>query len=118
MALLTTQAITDTGITIAYAALEETSNTFTNTGNEFLVVKLASGDYEAVTVTITPQVTSIDTDSYGTLTKSNATDSLTNGQTIFIGPFPVGAFATANGITTFTVNSVTGVTAGVFSLIK
>jgi len=117
MALLTTQAITDTGITIAYAALEETSNTFTNTGNEFLAVKV-TGETEVITVTVTTQVTSIDTDSYGTLTKSNATDSVGTGQTIFIGPFPVGAFATAEGVTTFTVSAIDGVTAAIFSLIK
>tara|TARA_Y100001973_G_C5208248_1_gene343326 strand:+ start:10032 stop:10388 length:357 start_codon:yes stop_codon:yes gene_type:complete len=118
MALFSTQAITDSGIHPLYGAVEETSNTFNNTGQEFLVVRLSSGDYETVTVTVNTQVTSIDTDTYGTLTKSNATDTVAAGQTIFIGPFPVGAFSTAEGVTTFTVSSVLGVSVGVFSLIR
>lgn len=114
MALLSTQTITDAGITVSWTTISETSNTFTNSGSEFIAVKLATGA-ETTTVTVVTQVSSVETIEYGTLTKSNSTDSVTAENIIFLGPFPVGAFATSEGVTTFTVSQTTGVQAAIFS---
>lgn len=111
---LTLQEITDQGKTIALVNPEETSLNFTNSGREFIMVKLASGDFETVTITVTAQVTAVDSPTYGNLTKSNATDTVSQGQTVFIGPFPVGAFSNAEGTCSFSLSAVSGISIGVF----
>jgi|TARA_R110002096_G_scaffold114575_1_gene248475 hypothetical protein len=114
MALIATQLITDAGVTTTWQVLATTSNTFTNSGKEFIGIKMAA-EASDVTVTVTTQVTEVETTEFGTLTKSNSSKAVGGGDIIFIGPFPVGAFATAEGVTTFTVSSTTNVTAAVFS---
>jgi len=113
MALLTTQLITDAGLTTAFSSVTETM-TFNNSGKEFIAVRL-SDSAETTTITVVTQVTSVETIEYGTLTKANSVDSGGSDDLIFLGPFPVGAFATAEGITTFTFSQTSGIEAAIFS---
>jgi len=113
MAHITTQEITDAGITITTTTLESESNTFTCTGREFIYITLAEG--EDVTLTVKAQQTSVDSQVYGTLTKKDASMDVSINDKDFIGPFPVGAFADLDGNATFTVSSMDGVSVAVLS---
>ena len=115
MATLTSQAISEAGLTATYAAADAAGDVVANDGSIFLHVKNGGGS--EVTVTITAQVTEVDSGVFGTLTKGNASDSIaaTTGES-FIGPFPIGTFNNSDEQIAITYSAVTSVTIAVFYL--
>tara|TARA_R100000655_G_scaffold70678_4_gene108968 strand:+ start:3081 stop:3434 length:354 start_codon:yes stop_codon:yes gene_type:complete len=116
MALIETQSITDAGKEQVLSSIGSVTNTFACTGKEFIAVRNATAE-ASVTVTVTAQVSDVESQVYGSLTKSDATCTVTAGSTFFIGPFPVGGFAQADGTASFTLSTTTDVTVGVFSCV-
>ena len=100
MATITPQQITETGLA-ATLTVVEASDVFSNDGKTFIYFKNDSG--EAKTITVTTQVTSVDNQLYGDLTKANATQVVANGATAFIGPFPVSAYNSEDSEVTFAI---------------
>tara|TARA_R100000664_G_scaffold10314_1_gene17088 strand:+ start:2864 stop:3214 length:351 start_codon:yes stop_codon:yes gene_type:complete len=100
MATLTSTQITEDGIAVSGTTLDA-SNTFTNTGKEFIYFANDSGVTK--TITVTAQTTSVDDPLYGELTKANATLAVANGATALIGPFAVEAYNDTNQETTFAI---------------
>lgn len=113
MAVLTIQTINEDGINnVSFTAVASGGDTVANDGKTFLFFKNASGG--AITVTITAQVTSVDSETFGELTKSNATVSVpaledsVSGEA-FIGGFSMGAFNT-DGQISITYSASTNLT--------
>lgn len=102
MATLNSQQIIEDGVVPTMTTLDA-SNTFVNTGKEFILYKNTTASSK--TMTITAQVTSIDSPIYGDITKSDAVKVVTAGQTILIGPFPPEAFNDTSGNVTFAVTA-------------
>ena len=102
MASLISQQITESGI-IPTTTVLTASNTFTNTGRQFIYYKNASG--ESKTITVTTQVTSIDSPLFGDTTKANATQVVANGEIAYIGPFPVEAYNDTDQLVTFAITA-------------
>lgn len=100
MATLTSTQITEEGIAVSGTTLDA-SNTFTNTGKEFIYYTNSSG--VSKTITVTAQTTSVDDPIYGELTKANATLVVANGATALIGPFAVEAYNDTSQDTTFAI---------------
>jgi|TARA_R100001594_G_scaffold27813_1_gene52795 hypothetical protein len=98
MATLTSTQITEDGIIVSGTTLDA-SNTFANTGKEFIYYENTSGVSKVVTITV--QVTSVDDPIYGDLTKANTTKTVANGEVALIGPFPVEAYNDTDQETTF-----------------
>ena len=107
MALINSQSIIEAGLTPTLTSLEATSNTFTNGGNEFIMVQNESGGN--ATITITATTTSVDNEIYGDLAKENAIHIIANGKTAFIGTFPVSAYNGTDGICTFTLSTTSSI---------
>ena len=86
MATLTPLKITDAGVDGSLSTCTPGGDEFVNTGVEFIRITNdhASAGY---TVTVTAQTTNFYLPRYGKLTKSNTSDSVTAGNTIFLGPF-------------------------------
>ena len=105
MASLTSQQITESGIVPTTTSLGET-NTFTNTGKEFIYYTNSSGDSK--TITVTTQVTSIDSPIYGDTTKADATQVVADGETAYIGPFAVEAYNDTAQEVTFAITPYDG----------
>ena len=106
MALISSQRISETGITPTLTTIETAANTFTNSGFEFILIKNSG---EANQITITATTTEVDIQGFGDLTKSNAVLSIGAGATSFIGPFPLGAFQGTDSAVTFTFSNVDGI---------
>ena len=102
MASLISQQITEGGI-IPTTTVLTASNTFTNTGKQFIYYKNSSG--ESKTITVTTQVTTIDSPLYGDTTKANATQIVANGEVAYIGPVPVEAFNDTDQLVTFAITT-------------
>ena len=96
MATLTPRKIIEDGLDGSLATCSAGGDEFANTGVEFIRVTNdhASAGY---TVTITAQTTSYYLPRYGKLTKSNVSDAVTAGNTIFLGPFRPSVWNDANG---------------------
>ena len=105
MASLISQQITESGIVPTTTVLGE-ENTFTNTGLEFIYYTNSSGDTK--TITVTAEVTSIDSPLYGEITKSNATQAVADGETAYIGPFPPEAYNDTDQLVTFAITPYDG----------
>ena len=82
------------------------ANTFTNTGKQFIYFKNSSGVEK--TITVTTQVTSIDSPLYGDTTKANATQVVANGEIAYIGPFPVEAYNDTDQLVSFAITPYDG----------
>ena len=100
MASLISQQITESGIVPTTTSLDA-SNTFTNTGQQFIYYTNSSGDTK--TITVTTEVTSIESPIYGEITKANATQAVGNGETAYIGPFPPEAYNDTDQLVTFAI---------------
>ena len=96
MATIVPLKITEDGVDGSLATCTPGGDEFTNTGVEFIRItnSHASAGY---TVTVTAQTTSYYLPRYGKLTKSNTSDAVTAGNTIFLGPFRPSVWNDANG---------------------
>tara|TARA_R100000742_G_C4274496_1_gene94499 strand:- start:578 stop:931 length:354 start_codon:yes stop_codon:yes gene_type:complete len=115
MAAISSQRISETGLTPTLTVPESSSNTFTNSGNEFIMIQNNDGS-TANTVTVTATTTDVDLPLYGDLTKSNASLSVAAETTAFIGPFPLGAYAGTDNAVTFTLTSTSNVKVAILTL--
>ena len=115
MATIAIQTINDAGRTPTYAAATTgAGDVADNAGNMFLHVKNGSGS--EVTVTVTAQTTTVESQQYGTLTKANVTKAIAGGADAFIGPFKTKAFNNASNQIVVTYSAVTSVTVAAFVL--
>ena len=103
MATIVSQRIIEEGLIPTLSTLSAESNNFMNDGKSFIYYANSSGSSK--TITITSQITTIDNPMYGDLTKTNATKTVANGETVLIGPFPVSAYNDSEGLTTFAITS-------------
>lgn len=104
MAALTTSSVVAAGLTDTLAAVAA-SDTFTNSGSEWIEVANASGG--SINVTITASQT------YLGETITSRVVAVGNGARKKIGPFPVAIFGTT---TTVTCSATSSVTIGVFKV--
>ena len=100
MVTINSQQITEAGL-VPTRTIVTSSDDFVNTGKEFIFYRNSSG--ESKTITVTAQVTSVNSPIFGTLTKSNASKVVTNGQTVMIGPFEPSAFNDSDQKCTFAI---------------
>ena len=100
MATLNSQRIVEAGLIPTLTNLEA-SNDFINTGYQFIFYRNSSG--VSKTVTVTAQVTTIESNIYGDLTKSDAVKVVANGTYVMIGPFSVDTFNDDDGKCTFAI---------------
>tara|TARA_R100001510_G_C7541966_1_gene129164 strand:+ start:75 stop:422 length:348 start_codon:yes stop_codon:yes gene_type:complete len=100
MATINSQQITEAGL-VPTRTIVTSSDDFVNTGKEFILYTNSSGVTK--TVTITAQVTSVNSPIFGTLTKANATKAVSNGETVLIGPFEPSAFNDSDQKCTFAI---------------
>ena len=100
MATVVTQTISEDGIIPSLTTLDA-SNTFTNTGREFIFYTNESAG--AKTITVTAVVSTLDLPTYGDVTKADATLSVAAGETAMIGPFPTLAYNAAESAVTFAI---------------
>ena len=107
MALISSQSIVEEGSALTLTALAATSNTFTNSGKEFIYIENGGGG--DVTLTVVTQVTSVDNELYGELTKGNSVVLVGAGTIAMVGPFPVTPYNGTDSAVTFTVTSTTSV---------
>ena len=107
MALISSQSIVEEGLAVTLTALAATSNTFTNSGKEFIYIENGGGG--DVTLTVVTQVTSVDNELYGELTKGNSVVLVGAGTIAMVGPFPVTPYNGTDAAVTFTVTSTTSV---------
>ena len=108
MAELTLQQITEAGGSVTYSAAAADGDTADNGGTTFLHIKNGSG--ESITVTITAETTSVDSNIYGDLTKANASIAIAGSGEAFIGPFKPAAFNDGDGEIAITYSGVTSLT--------
>ena len=108
MALLTAQKISESGLTATYTAAGGSGDLLDNSGLEFLHVK--NGSESGIAVTVTAQVTSVESELYGPLTKSNVVGDIAAGAEEFIGPFATAAYNNSDGQIAITYDSTTSVT--------
>jgi|TARA_R100000084_G_C4636239_1_gene141152 hypothetical protein len=116
MAEITAQNKAESGVTLTFtsASSAATGDKWSNSGNELLLIK-ASGE-GTVTITVTAQTTNASNEQYGTLTKANATDSISNGEIIMMGPFPTQAYNDSDGYAHVTTSSYSGISIAVIQL--
>lgn len=100
MANLTNQQIIEDGIIVVDTILDAT-NTFTNSGREFILYKNISGVNKIIKIDTV--LTTIDIPTFGDLTKSNASKQVLNGESVTIGPFPTAAYNGTDGIVSFQI---------------
>jgi len=107
MALISSQSIIEEGLAVSLTALAATSNTFTNSGKEFIYIENDGGG--DVTITVVTEVTSVENELYGELTKSNVELLVGGGTSAMLGTFPVTPYNGTDSAVTFTVTSTTSV---------
>lgn len=106
MAVISSTQILEAGIIVSTTTIEA-SNTFSNTGSQFIYFKNTSGVSKNINVTV--QTTAIDSPLYGNLTKTTpTTKSVANGETCLMGPFPVEAYNDSSGNVTFGITPLPG----------
>ena len=115
MALISTQSIIEEGLEVTLTALAATSNTFTNSGTEFIYIENAGGGDVTITVD-TIITTTIENSLYGDLTKADSVKVVTGGEIVMIGPFPVSAYNGDDSIVTFTVTTTTSVNVAILNI--
>jgi hypothetical protein len=94
MALLTFQRIVETGLEATYSAAAALGDSFANNGSTTFV-HVVNGAGAPITVTCDADVSTLAVAGYGNLTRANLSVVVTNGESRFIGPFPVQAFGAA-----------------------
>ena len=101
MAALTTQQIVEEGVIPVLTALDA-SNTFTNTGGEFIYY--TNDSLVAKTITVTTVAPSpLNLPVWGEVVKSDATHILGAGQTLMMGTFSPLAYNSADSEVTFAI---------------
>lgn len=106
MAALTTQQVTQAGITLSFAAVAA-SDTFVNTGNEMIYVKNGGGSPTTVTITSGGV-------GYHGASFSNQAVTVTNGsEKIFMPYTPDVTNSGSTGLTTITCSPTTSVTVAI-----
>ena len=86
MSQLTIQNLSEKGMDLSLAAADVGGDAIANNGHILLVVQ--NDDVSAKTVTVTAQTTSVETNAYGELDKSDAVHSVPAGGIAILGPFP------------------------------
>ena len=107
MALILSQSIVETGLQPTLTAPAEVTNTFTNGGNEFILIKNSGGG--SITCTVTTRVTTVENNLYGDLTKSNAAKTIEAGAIALMGTFPTTAYNGTDSEVSFTLSTTTSV---------
>jgi hypothetical protein len=107
MALIASQAIIEEGLTVSLTSPGAVTNTFTNTGKEFILIE-NSGE-ASVTCTVTTVVTSVDSPQYGDLTKANAVETVDGNSTSLMGTYSVASFNSEDSTVSFTLSSTTDI---------
>jgi hypothetical protein len=107
MALINSQSITEAGLSVTLTTPGAVTNTFTNTGKEFILIE-NSGE-ASVTCTVTTVVTSVDSPQYGTLTKSSSVETVEGNTTSLMGTFSVTAYNGDDSAVSFTLSSTTDI---------
>ena len=113
MALISSQQITEAGKTPTLST-PAASDTFTNSGKEFIFVKNGSGG--SINITVTAQISSVDLSGYGTLTKSNTVFAVASGASSFVGPFAPEAYSASDGTVTFACSSAESIDVAILYL--
>ena len=96
MATIAARKIAEGGLTESLSSCASGGDAFTNTGVEFVHIK-NKHDATTYTITVTAQTTTYVHPNFGSLTKSNITKTVANGNTVFLGPFRPSVFNDANG---------------------
>lgn len=108
MATIVAQAVSESGLSATYTAADVAGDVVDNSGHIFLHFKNA--DESTTTITVTAQVTSIDNQMFGDVTKANASLALAADTEGFIGPFPTAAYSNDDQQIEITYSSVTSLT--------
>lgn len=111
MALINSQSIVEDGLITSRTSLAATSNTFTNSGKEFIYINNGSGS--SITVTVDVVVSEVENNLYGILSKSNSVLTVEAGVVAMIGTFPVTSYNADDSLVTFTVSSYTSIEAAI-----
>lgn len=116
MATLSVQTLSETGTAaLTFTAATETGDEFPNAGRQCFVVKNAGAETDVI-VTATKVVTSESIPSFGDMTKTASTVTVTAGNTGYLGPFPVRSFNADDGVVEITYNQVSSVSVAVIEL--
>lgn len=116
MATLTVQQSTESGAVLTFASCGAGGDVADNTaGTTFLLIKNANASDR--TVTITAQNTSTTKSGFGTLTKEDATYTISQDEQVVIGPFAPYAFNNASNQIAITYDAVTDLTIAAVKLV-
>jgi len=116
MALINSQTIIEGGITPTLTDLSAGSltNTFSNSGKEFIYIE--NGSSASITLTVTTVVTSVENPIYGDLTKSNAVVTINRNTSAMAGTFAVSSYNGTDSAVSFTVSSRTSVKVAILTI--
>lgn len=107
MALIASQAIIEAGLSVSLTAPGETTNTFTNTGKEVILIENSSGS--SLTCTVTTRVTEVENNIYGDLTKSSAAETVAANSISVMGTFATTAYNDSDSLVSFVLSTTTDV---------
>ena len=98
------------GFNLATSAQDAVSPTyFSNDGQTLLYLDNESGG--SLSAEVITQKTSVQKNGYGTITLSNQTVTVPNGNQMLVGPFPTSRWNTTNGTVRVSLSTVSGVSA-------
>jgi hypothetical protein len=102
---LTVQSVTEAAALLNLQAVDSANgNKFSNGQEDVLLVVQNTHASSSATVTITAQVTSVETQGFGTVTKSNQAVSLAALEVKVLGPFPRAVFNDSTEFVNFTIS--------------
>ena len=114
MALIASQEIIEEGLVVTMTSLEATSNTFTNSGKEFIYIR--NDALSSITLTVVVEVAEVEDSIYGLLTKSNSVSTVAAARSVMVGPFPVSSYNADESLVTFTVSSYSDIDVAILYL--
>jgi len=115
MAIISSQNISEVGIASpTRTSASSEGDTFENSGSEFIQIENAGSG--TTVLSVTTQVTSFNSPTYGPAVKQTRTLSVGAGITAVIGPFSPAAFNDATGYTAISYSVTTSVTVAIFTL--
>lgn len=116
MALINSQTIIEGGITPTLTDLSagDLTNTFSNSGKEFIYIENDSG--ASITLTVTTVVTSVENPIYGDLTKSNSVVTILRNKSAMAGTFAVSSYNGTDSAVSFTVSARTSVKVAILTI--
>lgn len=112
MATLSRQTLVEEGLTASYGAAAGGGDQVDNSDG-LTVLHVKNGGGGSIDVTVAEQIaggTTVDSPTYGKLTKASVVKSVGAGAEAFIGPFKKAAFNDANNFIQITYSGVTSVT--------